>query len=103
EGRRLARPCEDVTIIDCTFNAGHGAISVGSEVSGGIRGVHVERCVVKKGVACALRLKSAEGRGGFIEDVSMKDVESAATQAVQILMKVTYNPDPQPLPPPDGI
>ena len=103
EGRRLARPCEDVTITDCVFNAGHGAISVGSEVSGGIRGVHIERCTVKKGVACALRIKSAQGRGGFIEDVTAKDLDSAAGQAVQIVMNVKYNPDPQPLPPPEGI
>jgi polygalacturonase len=103
EGRRLARPCEDVTVTDCTFNAGHGAVSLGSEVSGGIRGVHVERCTIKKGVACALRIKSAEGRGGFIEDVTAKDLDSAAGQAVQIVMNVTYNVDPQPLPSPEGI
>jgi polygalacturonase len=88
EGRRLARPCEDVTVTDCTFNAGHGAISIGSEVSGGVRGVHVERCTVKKGVACALRIKSAEGRGGFIEDVTAKDLDSAAGQAVQVDINV---------------
>ena len=103
EGRRLARPCEDVTVTDCTFTAGHGAVSIGSEVSGGIKGVHVERCKVEKGVACALRIKSAEGRGGFIEDVTAKDLDSAAAVAVQVEMSVKYNPDPQPLPPPEGI
>jgi polygalacturonase len=103
EGRRLARPCQDVSITDCTFNAGHGAISVGSEVSGGISGVRVERCTVKKGVACALRIKSAQGRGGFIEDVNVKDLDSAAGQAVQVDMNVKYNIDPQPLAPPEGI
>ena len=103
EGRRLARPCEDVTVTDCTFTAGHGAVSIGSEVSGGIKGVRVERCKVDKGVACALRVKSAEGRGGSIEDVTAKDLDSAAAVAVQVEMSVKYNPDPQPLPPPEGI
>jgi hypothetical protein len=44
EGNVVNRPTENVRISDCRFIRGHG-ISIGSEMSGGVRGVLIEDCV----------------------------------------------------------
>jgi hypothetical protein len=72
--------CEDITVTDCTFLHGHG-VSIGSETAGGVRRVVVRNCSFENTVD-ALRIKSARGRGGIVEDVTydgitMKNVASA--------------------------
>src|SRR6202012_2889982 len=45
EGYRAARPTEDVLISDCKMGDSlYACIGIGSETSGGIRGVHIEHC-----------------------------------------------------------
>ncbi|MBK6724816.1 MAG: hypothetical protein IPG58_16585 [Acidobacteria bacterium] len=39
DGRRLNTPTENVIIRNCTMKDGHGGITVGSEISGGVRNV----------------------------------------------------------------
>ena len=70
-------PSEDITITDCVFLHGHG-LSVGSEVSGGVKDLHVER-VQFKGTTQGIRIKSGRDRGNDIggftyKDISMEDV-----------------------------
>ncbi len=65
-------PSHDITITDCTFEAGHG-LSIGSEVSGGVQNVHVER-VSFKGTDQGIRVKSNRDRGGDIGNFSFKDI-----------------------------
>lgn len=76
EGNVIARPTEDVTITDCVFRDQHWAcIGIGSETSAGIRRVLVERCRCLQARTFAIYLKSRPGRGAFIEDVVMRDLE----------------------------
>ena len=76
EGWALARPTEDVQIADCTFRDAHWAcIAIGSETSGGVRGVRVERCRIAGARTHAVYIKSRPGRGAFIEDVTMRDLD----------------------------
>ena len=56
-------PCEDITIRHCEMQYGHGAVVLGSEMSGDIRGVRIENCVFSK-TDRGLRLKTRRGRGG---------------------------------------
>ena len=74
---------EDITIRDCTFLKGHG-LSVGSEVSGGVRHLRVER-VTFDGTTQGIRVKSGRDRGNDIGDFVYKDItmENVGT-AVQI-------------------
>jgi len=79
-GREFA--CEDITVTDCVFKHGHG-MSIGSETRGGVRNITVQRCRFE-GTENGIRLKSARGRGGRVEnlvyeDITMKDVEGAIT------------------------
>lgn len=93
EGNRIARPTERTRIFDCHFLRGHG-ISLGSEMSGGIRGVQVEDCVAGK-LLHGFQVKAMPARGGFIEDVS---VRSCDLQMISILSDLPYNRDGEPAP-----
>jgi len=76
EGNRIARPARDVHISDCSFRDAHWAcIGIGSETSGGIAGVLVERCRFLGAKTHAVYIKSRPGRGAFITDIVMRDVE----------------------------
>lgn len=76
EGNVIGRPTEDVTIADCTFRDRRWAcIGIGSETSGGIRRVLVERCQCLQAHTFAIYLKSRPGRGAFIEDITMRDLD----------------------------
>lgn len=59
EAVREGRPTEDVVIRDCTFSDNiFACIGVGSETSGGIRGVHIEHCTFKQARTYAIYIKS---------------------------------------------
>lgn len=75
-------PTENVYVTDCTFLHGHG-VSVGSRVWSGIRNIVVDNCTFE-GTAIGIRIKSARGRGGLMENITysnikMKDVGTAVT------------------------
>jgi len=73
DGLRVNRPTENITISDCTFGSG-GGVAMGSEVSGSIRHVLVQRCKFV-GSGSAVRIKSQPSRGGVIEDVVYRDIQ----------------------------
>lgn len=76
EGYTIARATEDVHISNCTFaDKVWACIGIGSETSGGIRGVHVEHCKCVGAGTFAIYIKSRPGRGAFIEDIYMSDLE----------------------------
>jgi hypothetical protein len=78
EAPGMRAPCEDVTVSGCVLERGHGAIVLGSEMSGGIRNVVVKDCVFR-GTDRGIRMKSRRGRGGAVEGfrasgIAMRDV-----------------------------
>lgn len=75
DGRRLATPSENIIVRDCRMKDGHGGVTMGSEISGGVRHVFAERCVMDSpNLDRALRFKNNAARGGVIEHVYMRDV-----------------------------
>jgi len=76
EGFVIDRPTEDVTITDCVFiDRRWACIGIGSETSAGVRRVLVERCLCEAAHTFAVYIKSRPGRGAFIEDIVMRDLE----------------------------
>jgi polygalacturonase len=76
EGYTILRPTEDVHISNCSFKDKVWAcIGIGSETSGGVRNVHVEKCKCLGAGTFAIYIKSRPGRGAFIEDIYMNDLE----------------------------
>ncbi|HUA38631.1 MAG TPA: glycosyl hydrolase family 28 protein [Candidatus Sulfopaludibacter sp.] len=68
DGRRVNRPTENVSISNCTVHHAHGAVTLGSEISGGIRNVVADN-ITCDGTQIGIRIKSRRGRGGVVEDV----------------------------------
>ncbi len=67
---KLARPTENVVIRDSTLVSSiYAGLAIGTELSGGIRNVRVENCIIS-GRQNGIFLKSRDGRGGFIENVT---------------------------------
>ena len=82
DGRKRGKPCENVVVNGCTVFAGHGGFVVGSEMSGGVKNIHVSDCQFL-GTDVGLRFKSCRGRGGvveniFIDNISMFDIKGDA-------------------------
>jgi polygalacturonase len=73
DGLRVNRPSENITISDCTFGSGSG-VAMGSEVSGSIRHVLVQRCKFI-GSDTVARIKSQPSRGGEIDDIVFRDLQ----------------------------
>ncbi len=72
DGRRVNRPSENVIISDCALGVGAG-IAMGSEITGSVRHVLVERCTFT-GTDAAARFKSQPSRGGTVEDITFRDI-----------------------------
>jgi polygalacturonase len=76
DGRRVNVPTENVIIRDCEMRDGHGGVTIGSEISGGVRHVYAERNKMDSpNLDRALRLKNNAMRGGVLEHIYMRDVE----------------------------
>lgn len=69
------RPSSNITIRNCLMEEGHGAIVIGSEMSGGINNVNVSRCIFKK-TDRGLRIKTRRGRGekAVINNISFENI-----------------------------
>jgi polygalacturonase len=63
---------ENILVTDCTFIHGHG-MSIGSETNGGVSNLRVQRCTFKN-LASGIRIKSARGKGGLVENISYSDI-----------------------------
>lgn len=73
DGRRVAKPCQDIVISNCTFAHGRSAIGIGSEMSGDVRNVTVSNCVFN-GTLRGIRVKSGRGRGGVVENIRVTNI-----------------------------
>ena len=88
DGRNAAAPAEDYTITNCTMLAGHGGVVIGSEMSGGVRKIVISNCVFD-GTDRGIRIKTARGRGGVVEDVRVDNIvmHHIGTQAIVLDMQ----------------
>jgi DNA sulfur modification protein DndE len=73
-GRRRGRPSEQIVVSDNVVHHGHGGFTIGSEMSGGVRDVLVQRCTFF-GTDLGLRFKTTRGRGGVVERIWIRDVQ----------------------------
>ena len=85
--RRRGRASEEIVISNDTVYHGHGGVTIGSEMSGGVRNVYVDKCVFL-GTDLGLRFKSARGRGGVVENLYYNNIymKTIATDAIGFTM-----------------
>lgn len=78
EANTLMRTTGDVHITNCTFaDSIFACIGIGSETSGGIRGVTIDRCNFTGARSFAIYIKTRIGRGAFIEDISCTNLRAS--------------------------
>lgn len=89
DGRRLDAPSERIVVRGCRMRAGHGGVTIGSEVSGSVRDVFVEHTEMSSpDLDRGIRFKTNAVRGGVIENVFVRDVTIGETgSAIDIDMQ----------------
>jgi polygalacturonase len=90
DGRRLHTPSENIVIRGCHMKNGHGALTVGSQISGGVRNVFAEDCRMDSPILeCAIRVKNNALRGGVLENLYFRRI--AVGQVSKAVVTVDYN------------
>jgi polygalacturonase len=89
EGRRRGRPTENLIIKNCIVYHGHGGVTIGSEMSGGVKNVFVSGCTFI-GTDVGLRFKSNRGRGGVVENINCSEINMIDIPAQAISFNLYY-------------
>ena len=97
--QQLNRPTENVVIRDCRLQSSiYAALGLGTEMSGGIRNVKIQNCVIS-GRQNAIFIKSRAGRGGYMENISGENItvlKSPTFIGIDLLAKGIPATDPVP-------
>lgn len=90
-GRRFKQPANGYTIRNCLMEFGHGAVTLGSEMAGGVTNLTVNRCVFRQ-TDRGLRIKSRRGRGkdAIIDGVVFENIKMEGV-LTPIVMNMWYN------------
>ncbi len=76
DGRRVNTPSENIVVQGCHMKDGHGGVTLGSEVTGGIRNIFAEDCQMDSpNLQMAIRVKNNAMRGGDIENFYVRNIK----------------------------
>jgi polygalacturonase len=73
-------PSQNIVIQNCIMHSGHGAVTLGSEMAGGIQNVFAQKLVFENAnwktnpLNTAIRLKTNMNRGGYLRNFYVRDV-----------------------------
>ena len=96
-GRTKAMPAENYTITNCTMLRGHGGVVIGSEMSGGVKKITISNCVFD-GTDRGIRIKTARGRGGVVEEIRVDNIIMKNIREQAIVLDMQYaKTDPAPV------
>ncbi|MCI8876115.1 MAG: glycoside hydrolase family 28 protein [Lachnospiraceae bacterium] len=75
-GRKYKTPCRELHIYQCLMENGHGAVTIGSEMAGGVIDLLVEKCRFNN-TDRGLRIKTRRGRGkdAVVDQITFRDIE----------------------------
>jgi polygalacturonase len=73
DGRNRGIPTENLIVRDNRVYKAHGGFVVGSEMSGGVRNIHVADLTFM-GTDVGIRFKSTRGRGGVVENITIENI-----------------------------
>jgi len=95
----LGRPTQNVLIKDCKLVSSlFGGLGIGTEMSGGVRDVRLENCLIS-GRQNGIFIKSRDGRGGFMEDITFDNLtvsNSPTLVGIDLTTKGIQATDPVP-------
>ncbi|MBQ6783766.1 MAG: glycoside hydrolase family 28 protein [Acholeplasmatales bacterium] len=93
-GRKYKKPSEYFNIRNCSMNFGHGAIVLGSEMSGGIKNITVSQCLFNQ-TDRGLRIKTRRGRGNdaIIDGITFENIKMTKV-LTPLVINMFYYCDP---------
>lgn len=76
DGRRVNAPSQNIVIQGCHMKDGHGGVTIGSEISGGVHHVFAQNCHMDSPhLDSAVRIKNNAMRGGLLEHIYVRNID----------------------------
>ena len=90
-GSKFKQPANKHTVRNCLMEFGHGAVTLGSEMAGGVTNLTVNRCVFRE-TDRGLRIKTRRGRGknAVIDGVVFENIKMEGV-LTPIVINMWYN------------
>lgn len=89
DGRRVGIASENIVIQNCAMKEGHGGIVIGSEISGGVKNVFTEKCIMSSpNLDRAIRIKTNSIRGGTIENIYARNIKVG--EVSEAVLKINF-------------
>ncbi len=84
--QQLGIPSEKIRIRNCFMEHGHGGVTLGSEIAGGVRDVKVSQCIFQD-TDRGLRIKTRRGRGelSVVDKISFDNIQMNRVMAPFVL------------------
>ncbi len=98
DGHRVNVPSRNIVVRDCRFSGRWGGMTVGSEMSGGVRDIFAEDCEInppdfpgRYPVKYALYVKANKKRGGSIDGVHIRNFTGQGVERDIAFVTMDYN------------
>ena len=86
---RVGQPSEHIVIRNCLFSSKINGVCIGSEIAGGVRNVFIENIDIPKS-SNALYFKSNLDRGGYIENIFVRNISTGTVVSSLIRFEPNY-------------
>jgi polygalacturonase len=75
-GSKYKQPSENINIRQCYMKDGHGSVTIGSEIAGGVKNIYVTKCKFYN-TDRGLRIKTRRGRGkdSIVDNIVFEEIE----------------------------
>jgi polygalacturonase len=91
DGRRVNVPCRNIVIQRCTFANGHGGVTIGSEMTGGVSQVYArDLSMSSPSLQSGHRIKTNSVRGGTVRDIHVRRVTAGTIGGPILLIDFNY-------------
>lgn len=76
QARKYKTPTSNMIVRQCCMRDGHGSVTIGSEIAGGVKNVHITDCLFLN-TDRGLRVKTRRGRGelSVLDDISFENID----------------------------
>jgi polygalacturonase len=100
DGRRVNAGCQNVVIQNCDFANGHGGITIGSEMTGGVRNVYGRDLTMNSAnLQAGHRIKTNTLRGGYVRNTNVYRVTAGTVGGPLLLIQGNYSAQTGAFPP----
>ena len=92
DGRRVNVPSQNLVIQNCNFANGHGGITLGSEMTGGVKNVYARDLTMNSAnLQAGHRIKTNTLRGGYARNSNVYRITAGTVGGPLLLIQGNYN------------